>query len=161
MLRERGLLTGQVVQANMIEALQTCADFSKLDPMARAHVTKQMADRGHLAVFGVKYHAELAWIERKWMELKRRIRRRLNGKLATLKSLLISEFSEYSIQDARKAARHCRETMRAYQISGADPASLQRLKLEEVQMKGHRRVFDAADGLLKVQAGIEQTVREK
>lgn len=137
-LMERGLWQQGMIQKDMIPALQQCPDFSKLDLMARAHVTSVMRAKGHMAVFGVKYHAELASIERKWMEIKRRIRRKLNGKLATLKSLVCEAFTAYNVADARKAARHCRDTMAAYAKIGSDPASLRQLREEEIRMKGHR-----------------------
>ena len=160
-LIERGLWQHGMKQTDMVAALQTCSDFSKLDLRARAHVTTQMAKRGHQALFGVKYHAEVAWIERKWMEIKRRIRRRLNGRLPTLKELVKEAFTQYGVLDARKAARHCRETMQAYRMIGSDEASLQQLREEEIKMKGHRRVFDSSDGLLKLRSGIELTVKQK
>jgi hypothetical protein len=47
-----------------------------------------MAAQGYTALFGVKYHAELAWVERKWMFMKRNIRARLNGKMPRLRALL-------------------------------------------------------------------------
>jgi len=141
--------------------LQECQDFTKQNLIERAHVTHQMRTRGHVALFGVKYHAELAWIERKWMELKRRIRRRLNGKLPTLRNLVLEAMSAYSVADARKAARHCRDTMNAYREIGSDPASLTKLRESEIKMKGHRRVFDASDGLLKLQSGMQLTVPQQ
>lgn len=143
-LTERGMFQKGMLQADMITALQQCDDFSKLDLTRRAH-----------------YHAELAWIERKWMEVKRRIRKMLDGRLATLKHLVCTALAAYTVTDARKAARHCRDTMEAYATIGSDPASLQQLRAEELKMKGHRRVFDSSDGLLKLKSGIQLTVQQQ
>ena len=158
-LWERGALRHGMVQKDMVEALQQFEDFSpKLDG-ARAHVTELMSARGHVALFGVKYHAELAHIERKWMRLKQLIRPKLNGKLGKLRDLLGRTWGEYSVHDARRAARHCRETMRAYVVLG-DAPSLQLLHEEQKKQKGHRKVVDAADGLLKMRADVAVTEAE-
>ncbi len=160
-LTERGMFQKGMLQGDVITALQQCDDFSKLDLTRRAHVTTLMSARDHLALFGVKYHAEFAWIELKWMEVKRRIRKMLDGRLATLKHLVCTALAAYTVTDARKAARHCRDTMEAYATIGSDPASLQQLRAEELKMKGHRRVFDSSDGLLKLKSGIQLTVQQQ
>ena len=93
----------------------------------------------------MKYHAELAHIERFWMWLKQKIQGRLNGKLAKLKTELWEEYGKYTLLDARKAARHCRETMEAYRRL-AEKSDLGLNDLDKEQMKvysTHRRVFDA------------------
>ena len=87
-LIERGAWRAGMVRADMVAALQEFPDFSPKAEMDRARVTEQMAARGHVALFGVKYHTELAHIERKWMHLKRRIRPDLNGKIGHLEVLL-------------------------------------------------------------------------
>ena len=112
-------------------------------------------------VFGVKYHAELAPIERKWMFLKQRIRRELNGKLCHLIDLVHREFTRYTVVDAQKACRHCRDTMAAYMALGQQEATLASLRDEEKKMKGHRRVFDSCDNMLKLKAEMVLTTREK
>ena len=84
-LAERGIPPGKN-QAENIAALQTCEDFSPLKAYDKAYITQTMKERGHVCLFGVKYHAELAHIERFWMWLKQKIRGRLNGKLAKLKT---------------------------------------------------------------------------
>jgi len=71
-------------QEELVEMLQACPDFSKKTICERTYVTELCQKRGHVALFGVKYHAELAHIERKWMWLKQKIRPRLNGSLRRL-----------------------------------------------------------------------------
>ena len=91
----------------MVKVLQECSDFEKKDLIERAHVTEQMRGYGYIALFGVKSHAELAHIERKWMALKRLIRPKLDGKLPTVRRLLKDKFKLFTVGDARKATRHC------------------------------------------------------
>ena len=152
-LCERGLFKKGMVQADCIAALQKCEDFAAKSLAGRAYVTEYFAKHGHQALFGAKYHAELMWIERKWMHLKRLIRGDLDGGLPKLKSLLHKHFRGFKLLDACKAARHCRTTMHAYQKL-SDGATLDALTRAEKVMKGHRRVLDASDNVLKLQADI-------
>jgi len=136
-----------------------CSDFAKKDLIERTHVTAQMEEYGYIALFGVKYHAELAHIERKWMMLKRAIRQKLDGKLPTLKRLLKDAWPEYTVHDARKAARHCRDTMRAYmKLGGTD---LEDMRAEELKMKGHGRVFDSVTDMFILKSGVRLTVEKR
>jgi hypothetical protein len=158
-LDERGLLMSGWHHPEMLKALQKCADFKPQDLIGRAAVTQQMRDHGYIALFGVKYHAELAHIERKWMMLKRMVRSRLDGGLPRLKRLLADAWPNYGVADARKAARHCRETMRAYMKLGGD--DLDKLREEELKMKGHRRVFDGTVGRFILKAELKQSAMQK
>lgn len=163
--RERGFNVYQpggkkfLVQGDLVKQLQTCDDFQCKNLITRAHVTDLMASHGYIAFFGVKYHAELAWVERKWMHVKRLIRPRLNGKLPRLKELLKKHWGTFGINDCWKAARHCRDSMRAYQaITDAD---LDTIREEELKMKGHRRVFDGSVGKYMLQAQMQLTAEQK
>lgn len=158
-LEERGLLQPGWHHPELLAALQKCSDFQKQDLIGRAHVTAQMEEYGYIALFGVKYHAELAHIERKWMMVKRAIRPKLDGSLPTLKRLLKDAWGGYTVNDARKAARHCRATMRAYmKLGGTD---LEDMRSEELKMKGHRRVFDSVTGLFIFKAGMQQSAQDR
>ena len=55
-LAERGIPPGKN-QAENIAALQTCEDFSPLKAYDKAYITQTMKERGHVCLFGVKYHA--------------------------------------------------------------------------------------------------------
>jgi hypothetical protein len=115
-LQERGFrVTGPtgkfLTQSVLIEMLQTCSDFQAKNLITRAHVTDLMRKHGYVALFGVKYHAELAWVERKWMMIKRKIRPKLNGRMPRLKELLEKHWASFTLEDGRKAARHCRESI--------------------------------------------------
>ena len=50
--------------------------------------------------------------------------------------------------------------MRAYQVLG-DSVSLHKLQEEQKRQKGHRKVVDAGDGLLKAKANIALPKKEK
>ena len=158
-LRERGMFQGGMVQEECVSMLQKCPDFAKKDLMERAAVTDQMKGYQYVALFGVKYHAELAHIERKWIQLKRIVRSRLDGSLPKLQRLIADYFKLYIVDDARKAARHCRETMRAYYKLGS--LDLDTLRKEELKMKGHRRVFDSVTGKFVFSAGLKQSEQAK
>jgi len=168
-LRERGFNVLQknqkpggkkvLVQGDLVALLQTCDDFQCKNLITRAHVTDLMASHGYIAFFGVKYHAELAWVERKWMHMKRLIRPRLNGKLPRLKELLKKHWKTFGIVDSWKAARHCRDSMRAY--GAIEDADLDTIREEELKMKGHRRVFDGSIGKYMLKAQIQLTAQQK
>ena len=160
-LLERGLLRVGMVQQNMIEALRQCADFSMAQPWDRAYITSFMASRGHRALFGVKYHAELAWIERVWMWEKQLVRPRLDGSLPTLTKLLQKAHTSYNLTDCWKAARHCRDTMHAYEILKDKNLSVDEVTQQQKEYKGHRCAIDSADGVLKLKANLEQTDSQK
>lgn len=160
MCGERGKLKAGMHQPELIAALQQCEDFAVKHLADRAYVTEYLAKAGHLCLFGTKYHAELMWIERKWMHLKRFIRGDLDGGLPRLKQLLSKHFKVFKILDSCKAARHCRTTMRAYVVL-AENATLDSLQQEEQKMKGHRRVLDSADNILKLKADVTLTEREE
>ncbi len=75
--------------------------------------------------------------------------------------LLAKAHSEFTVLDARKAARHCRETMRAYlTLAEADETEFAALKDAEQKYKGHRRVFDSVTGKLVERAGASRTAHE-
>ena len=118
-----------------------------------------MAKRGHVCLFGVKYHAELAHahIERFWMWIKQKIRPFLTGKLVNLKAQIWLAYKSYTVLDARRAARHCRETMNAYR-SLASKSDLGLGDLAEEEKKAyatHRRVFDTNTAILKLAADVD------
>jgi hypothetical protein len=156
-LLERGLLSARMVQQQMIQELQKCDDFKIKWEGDRAFITEFMDSRGHKALFGVKYHAELAWIERVWMWEKQLIRPRLDGTLPTLTKLLSKAHSSYKLHDCWKAARHCRDTMHAYQILAEQNLDLDAVEGVQKQYKGHRCAIDGADGVLKMKANVTQS----
>ena len=159
-LIERGAFQHWMVQKDMVHALQQFTDFSPKSDHERARVTEMMRSRGHVALFGVKYHAELAHIERKWMRLKQRIRPKLDGKLGKLRKLLEQFWPKYEVHEARRAARHCRETMRAY-VELGDAATLDQLQDAQKKQKAHRKVIDSADGILKLKANLVMTEEDR
>ena len=111
----------------------------------------------------VKYHAELAHIERFWMWLKGKIRGRLNGKLAKLKQEIWKEYGNYTVLGSRKAARHCRETMEAYRrLAEQDGLGLCDLDNEAKKVtvySTHRRVFDSNTDTLMLAADMPVSAR--
>jgi hypothetical protein len=97
---------------------------------------------------GVKYHAELAAIERKWMHMKQSIRGFMNGSLPHLKDQLELNWSAYTVLSARKDMRHCRDTCAVYRELGL-VADLTKLQSGQHEYKSHRRVFDGATNMLR------------
>ena len=147
--KERGVKNPEkILQADLVTLLEEHPDFKPKISEESSLVYEMMEEAGHFAFFGVKYHAELAAIERKWMHMKRMIRGYLNGSLPHLKDLIDLHWSEYSVSTCRKDSRHCRETCRVYRLIGEAP-ELAMLKDGQKMYKGHRRVFDAATGLLQ------------
>ena len=94
-----------------------------------------------LMVWGLNPTPLGAHIERQWMHLKRCMRPDLNEEIGHREVLLRKEWHRFTVHDARKTARHCRNTMRAYQVLG-DSVSLHKLQEEQKRQKGHRKVVD-------------------
>ena len=140
-LEERNVPTAGKVQDELVELLQEFPDFAKRNLITRAYVTEIFKAAGHVALFGVKYHADLAHVERMWMFVKAEIRpyltgvypacaecrctgwalwalqltiRVLAGAYKECKRLVQEAYCKYSVHSARRNARHCRELMRAY-----------------------------------------------
>ena len=153
---ERGHFRHGMKQEDQVKMLMQSSDFTDKKKHERAHVYELYSALGYFALFGVKYHAELAHIERKWMYLKRFVRPYLDGKLTTLDKLLRKHWSRYTVDDARKAARYCRTTMQAYRALG-DSASLDTLRLEEQKQKYHRCEVHAETGKLMEKAQLPVT----
>ena len=156
--RERGLPPGKN-QADNVSALQRCEDFSPKFKHDKAYLNEMMKARGHVCLFGVKFHAELAHIERFWMWLKQKIRGRLTGKLAKLRTEIWKEYGTYTVLDSRKAARHCRETMEAYRrLAEHNDLGLDDLDTEQKKVYStHRRVFESNTAALMVAADMPVT----
>ena len=159
---ERGLRIGKT-QGEIVAELEKCDDSSPKKKHEKAYAAELFTDRGHYCVFGVKCNAELAHIERVWMWLKSKIRGHLTGKLAKLQSEIWKAYSLYTVLDARKAARHCRETMEAYlRVADSNEIGLSELAAEEVNVyTTHRRVFDANTATLKEVADMPVSDKEK
>ena len=96
----------------------------------------------------MKYHADLAAIERKWMHTKRAVRGCMTGQLHVLKDLLDIHWIEYTVHAARRDMRHRRDTAAVYRQLGIE-ADLTKLEAGQQEYKGHRRVFDGATNVLK------------
>ena len=153
---ERNIYRHGMNQEAQVKALSQSSDFSAKKRHERAYIYELYGELGYFALFGVKYHAELAHIERKWMYLKRFIRPYLDGKLTTLDKLLRKHWSQYTVGDARKSGRHCRTTMQAYRTLG-DSASLDTLREEEQKQKSHRCEVHAETGRLIEKANMPVT----
>lgn len=68
-----------MVQAELVEELQKFPDFEKRNLITRAYVTELFKAAGQIALFGVKFHCDLAPIERMWMFIKAQVRKNLDG----------------------------------------------------------------------------------
>lgn len=82
-LEERGVNTKGMNQPQLVAALQQHSDFAKRTTTDRAHVTEIWAKASYSVLFGIKYHSDLAHVERKWMFMKGYIRKELNGVVFT------------------------------------------------------------------------------
>ena len=92
---ERGIYRHGMVQSEQVKTLGRWDGLSDKKKHERARVFEMFAACGYKALFGVKCHAGLAHIERKWMYLKRFVRPYLNGKLPKLEALLKSEWHKW------------------------------------------------------------------
>ena len=90
-----------------VRALQQFTDFQPRVGGENSMVHEMYEKTGYAkAFFGVKYHAELEAIERKWMYLKQRIRGLLDVSIPTLPDLLAEHWQDYGVLSARKDSRH-------------------------------------------------------
>ena len=140
-LQERNIDTKGMNQEKLVDALQKFPDFTKRDSIERAHVTEIFKSNGHVALFGVKYHADLAHVERFWMHLKQQIRPHLTGKYSDLVTLIDAAYCKYTVSQVRRDARHCRELMLAYsEIANAAAQQLDLANLTSLakEYKSHR-----------------------
>ena len=149
LLTERGVKNPkQIKMDKLVEILQSHDDFKPKMTAETSMVYELMQGHGHFAFFGVKYHAELAAIERKWMHMKRAVRGFMTGQLQLLKDMLDIHWAEYTVVAARKDMRHCRDTAAVYRQLGIE-ADLTKLESGQQEYTSHRRVFDGATNLLK------------
>ena len=89
MLRERHAYDPSFVIKDCVAKLKEFTDFRTRTGGENSIVYDMYQKSGYaFAFFGVKYHAELASIERKWMYLKQKIRGLLDGSIPTLRNLL-------------------------------------------------------------------------
>jgi hypothetical protein len=148
-LKERHAYDPKYRMPDCVKALQVFSDFQPPAGGENSLVYDMYVKSGFAhAFFGVKYHAELASIERKWMQLKQAIRGLLDGTIPTLRDVIKKHWSKYTVLKARKDARHVRETCAVYKAMGENP-SLAALEVGQHEYKGHRRVFDAVTGMFR------------
>ena len=102
------------------------------------------------------------------MWLKSTIRGHLTGKLAKLQSEIWKAYSLYTVLDAHKASRHCRETMGAYRrVADSNDIGLSELAADHEEAKlytTHGRVlvvFDANTATLKEVSDMPVSDKEK
>ena len=175
-LEERGVDTSGMFQPQLVEALQTHSDFAKRTASERAHVTEIWRKALYECLFGIKYHSDFAHVERKWMFMKGGLRKELDGsclllflalifllagKWETLLGLVARSYKQYTVHDARRNARHCRDTMRAYDyIGNKEDLALDEISALEKKYKGHRRVFDSVTNELMRVADMPRTAHQ-
>jgi hypothetical protein len=160
-MAERGVdKPNKILMADLVNMLQQHPDFKPKMSAETSIVYELYQHHGHFAFFGVKYHAELAAIERKWMHMKRSVRGFMTGQLQLLKDMLDMHWGEYTVLSARKDMRYCRDTCAVYRKLGED-ADLTKLESGQIEYKSHRRVFDGATNLLKAEVAPEaMTVKQ-
>ena len=83
------------------------------------------------------------------------------GTWETLLRLVKEAYKQYSVHDARRNARHCRDTMRAYDIIGnKEDMELDEVTALEKKYKGHRRVFDSVTNQLMLVADMPRSAQQ-
>jgi hypothetical protein len=144
-LQERGLLTTDMKQDEMVRVLSECSDFK-----AQATIVEELvATYGrwkHRVVMVPKFHCELNPPELKFAIAKGRARKRCTGKMQTFKRVFKEELENVSVQEMRRCFRKCREWAAAYRALGdseKDPGFQARMNEAVKKYKSHRRVFDA------------------
>lgn len=161
LMAERGVKNPKKIKMEeLVKTLQSHSDFKPKMSAENSMVYELMQDHGHFAFFGVKYHAELAAIERKWMHMKRSVRGFMTGQLQLLKDMLDIHWGEYTVIAARKDMRHCRDTAAVYWQLGID-ADLTKLEAGQKEYTSHRRVFDGATNLLKALSAPEDMTEKQ
>ena len=79
-LAEHGVDQPKKIKMNtLVTTLQSYDDFKPKMSAETSMVYELMESHGHFAFFEVRYHAELAAIERKWMDMKRSVRGYMTG----------------------------------------------------------------------------------
>ena len=70
-------------------------------------------------------------------------------------------YKNYTVHDARRNARHCRETMKAYiAIGNKNDVFLDEVTALEKKYKSHRRVFDGVTNQLMMVAEMPRTAHQ-
>ena len=83
------------------------------------------------------------------------------GKWDDLLVLVNKAYKDYTVHDARRNARHCRDTMRAYMVIGnKEDMCLNEVTAMEKQYKSHRRVFDSVTNEILLAADMPRTAQQ-
>ena len=83
------------------------------------------------------------------------------GKWEDLLVLVAKAYKDYSVHDARRNARHCRDTMRAYlAIGNKEDLCLSEVTAIEKKYKSHRRVFDSVTHEIMLVADMPRTAQQ-
>lgn len=99
-------------------------------------ITEIVESYGHIAVFGPKFHPELAVIEYFWGQMKKYLRSRCDYKLESLRRLLPEAIASVSLTTIRRYFAHVRRYMRAY---ANDSLSLCQIEWAMRKYSSHRR----------------------
>jgi hypothetical protein len=99
-------------------------------------VTEIVEQYGHIAVFGAKFHPELAAIEYFWGQTKKYLRRHCDYTFDTLRRALPEAIASVTVTTIRRHYAHVRRYMRAY----ADHTlSLEQIEWAMRKYSSHRR----------------------
>ena len=91
---------------------------------------------GHLAIFGAKFHPELAAIEYFWGECKKYARRHCDYTLVNLRKVVPEALLSVSLYTIRRHFMHVKRYMKAYE---SDTLSNQQIEWAMRKYSSHRR----------------------
>jgi hypothetical protein len=107
-------------------------------------ITEIIEKHGHIAVFGAKFHPELAPIEYFWGQMKKYTRSHCDYDIATLRRTLPEAIASVSVTVIRRHYAHVRRYMRAY---GSGKLSLEQIEWAMRKYSSHRRAKEPRDTL--------------
>jgi hypothetical protein len=100
-------------------------------------ITETVENLGHLVIFGVKFHPELAAIEYFWGEAKRHTRGNCNYSLDGLRKTVPQALLSVSTATIRRQFAHVQRYMKAYRM---DDLNLRQVEWAMRKFSSHRRV---------------------
>ena len=139
-LRERGLflpgmtLTGGRAKnpgMSMVARLEDCLEMS----CAKTLLEEVIEQKGHMCIFGAKFHCECSAIELLWGRGKHNLRQKCDFSLESLRQNSRQAFLDVALLTIRKFFRKCRSYMRAYREGHTAISAEAQVKI----YKSHRR----------------------
>ena len=119
------------------ELLNTQPDF--VEQKKHNWIAETVEAYGHIAIFGPKFHPELAPIELFWAEMKRYLRHHCDYTLPTLKANIPLAIASVPVETFRRHFAHVARYMKAY---ATNTFSLEQIEWAMRKYTSHRRAVD-------------------